>query len=64
MGVRVGDVLLGLNNQPLTRPQDITDLLAMRDAAGSISLVLIDDIGDHVRSTWTPDSPPSAPKKD
>jgi len=57
MGVRADDVLLFLNGTPLTRPQDITDVLDARDSNDPITLVWIDDIGERIQVTWTPDSP-------
>ncbi len=54
LGVRRGDILLGLNGAALGAPRDITDALAQRAPEDSIHLHLIDTQGQYRSLVWSP----------
>lgn len=53
LGVRRGDILLGLNGTALGAPRDITDVLALRVSGDSIHLRLIDTQGQDRSLMWS-----------
>ena len=54
LGVRRGDILMGLNGTTLGAPRDITDALAQRAHEDSIHLHLIDTQGQDRSLVWSP----------
>ena len=54
LGVRRGDILMGLNGVALGAPRDITDVLALRAPKASIHLKLIDTQGQDRSLIWSP----------